>query len=136
MERVIAQLLLEILRRTKSLWLYFSNGTQWSTSRCPIVASLGNTVRVLVPASKSMFGHVFTTRGGGRVLFVRQPTYLPFAFHSNFRKKRFVLLVISFFLRFEKAIRKRPNTVRCLAVKGALLGTRHPRKEKKLRCKM
>ena len=32
--------------------------------------------------------------------------------------------------RFERAIRKRPNTVRCLAVKSALLGTRHPRKEK------
>ena len=32
--------------------------------------------------------------------------------------------------RFERAIRKRPNTVRCLAVKRALLGTRHPRKEK------
>ena len=31
--------------------------------------------------------------------------------------------------RFERAIRKRPNTVRCLAVKSALLGTRHPRKE-------
>ena len=32
--------------------------------------------------------------------------------------------------RFERAIRKRPNTVRCLAVKSTLLGTRHPRKEK------
>ena len=32
--------------------------------------------------------------------------------------------------RSERAIRKRPNTVRCLAVKSTLLGTRHPRKEK------
>ena len=32
--------------------------------------------------------------------------------------------------RFERAIRKRPSTVRCLAVKRALLGTRPPRKEK------
>jgi len=32
--------------------------------------------------------------------------------------------------RFERAIQKRPNTVRCLAVKSTLLGTRHPRKEK------
>ena len=32
--------------------------------------------------------------------------------------------------RFERAIRKRPNTVKCLAVKRTLLGTRHPRKEK------
>ena len=31
---------------------------------------------------------------------------------------------------FERAIRKRPNTVRCLAVKSTFLGTRHPRKEK------
>ena len=43
--------------------------------------------------------------------------------------------MISFFLffsprRFERAIRKRPNTVRCLAVKSTLLGTRHPRKGK------
>ena len=38
--------------------------------------------------------------------------------------------IVFFFLRFERAIRKRPNTVRCLAVKRALLGTRHPRKEK------
>ena len=31
---------------------------------------------------------------------------------------------------------KRPNTVKCLAVKCTLLGTRHPRKEKEeLRCK-
>ena len=39
---------------------------------------------------------------------------------------------LSFFSprRFERTIRKRPNTVRCLAVKRALLGTRHPRKEK------
>ena len=37
-----------------------------------------------------------------------------------------------FFLarRSERAIRKGPNTVRCLAVKCTLLGTRHPRKEK------
>ena len=42
------------------------------------------------------------------------------------------LLQAAFFSprRFERAIRKRPNTVRCLAVKRALLGTRHPRKEK------
>ena len=32
--------------------------------------------------------------------------------------------------RFERAIRKRPNTARCLAVKSTLLGTRPPRKEK------
>ena len=32
--------------------------------------------------------------------------------------------------RFERAIRKRPNTVKCLAVKCTLLGTRHPREEK------
>ena len=32
--------------------------------------------------------------------------------------------------RFERAIRKRPNTVRCLAVKSTSLGIRHPRKEK------
>ena len=31
--------------------------------------------------------------------------------------------------RFGRAIRKRPNTVRCLAVKKALLGTRHPRND-------
>ena len=41
----------------------------------------------------------------------------------------------SFFRRYAlkeqfESIRKRPNTVRCLAVKRALLGTRHPRKEK------
>ena len=41
----------------------------------------------------------------------------------------------SFFLffsprRFERAIQKRPDTVRCLAVKSTLLGTRHPRKGK------
>ena len=39
-------------------------------------------------------------------------------------------IVFTFFRRFERAIRKRPNTVRCLAVKNTLLGTRHPRKEK------
>ena len=45
---------------------------------------------------------------------------------------------VSFFppRRFERAILKRPNTVRCLAVKCTLLRTRHPRKEKKLRCKI
>ena len=31
--------------------------------------------------------------------------------------------------RFERTIRKRLNTVRCLAVKNTLLGTRPPRKE-------
>ena len=31
--------------------------------------------------------------------------------------------------RFERAILKRPNTVRCLAVKSTLLGTLHPRKK-------
>ena len=34
--------------------------------------------------------------------------------------------------RFERAIRKIPNMVRCLAVKSALYGTRHPRKEKEV----
>ena len=33
-------------------------------------------------------------------------------------------------LNFERAISKRPNTVKCLAVKCTLLGTRHLRKEK------
>ena len=50
------------------------------------------------------------------------------------RERRENLPYLPFFLfsprRFERAIRKRPNTVRCLAVKRALLGTRHPRKEK------
>ena len=36
----------------------------------------------------------------------------------------------AFLAFFERAIREKPNTVRCVAVKSASLGTRHPRKEK------
>ena len=41
--------------------------------------------------------------------------------------------VFSFFFRrdaLKEQFGKEPSTVRCLAVKSALLGTRHPRKEK------
>ena len=44
---------------------------------------------------------------------------------NKWKKKRFFSP-----RRFERAIRKRPNMVRCFAVKRALHGTRHPRKEK------
>lgn len=51
----------------------------------------------------------------------------------NPKQKMFVLFsYFLFFLarRFEKAISRRPNTVKCFAVKWSLLGTRHPRKGK------
>ena len=45
----------------------------------------------------------------------------------------FLFLFLFFFFRrdaLKEQFGKEPSTVRCLAVKSALLGTRHPRKEK------
>ena len=39
-------------------------------------------------------------------------------------------LILYFFNALKEQFGKEPSTVRCLAVKSALLGTRHPRKEK------
>ena len=45
---------------------------------------------------------------------------------------KMVFIIICFFRRdaLKEQFGKEPSTVRCLAVKSALLGTRHPRKEK------
>ena len=46
--------------------------------------------------------------------------------------EKYVFQIFSFFRRdaLKEQFGKEPSTVRCLAVKSALLGTRHPRKEK------
>ena len=81
----------------------------------------------LIRAAKEGARHFFQVRERRRLVCFMEKTS---GREKNLKRHFFLFFLLFSPRRFERAIRKRPNTVRCLAVKSTLLGTRHPRKEK------